>query len=385
MSRALRVLHIASGDLWAGAEVQAFTLMSCLSHMAQTEVAAVVMNEGTLADKLRSAGVGVYVTDERKLGALRIFSSLRGVLRNWRPDVIHTHREKENILGCLSNRTCRNVPFVRTVHGGEEQPATSGWRRARRRLINGADRWCVQRLQGRVIAVTSELAVRLAHEFPAGKIVVIENGVDLESLGSQTAIAPFKAAEPEAIHVGIAGRLVDVKRVDLFMNAAALLVRECPERCWRFHVFGDGPNRLPLEELSQRLGLGDKVTFHGHRQDIATCLAGLSALVICSDHEGMPMVALEAAALGVPTVAHAVGGLLEVVPREFLVSRHDAHGYMDGILRVLRADGRAIAARCGAETAARFSAQRNADRVRALYEQVLSEWRGGSPNRKGEN
>jgi glycosyltransferase involved in cell wall biosynthesis len=365
-------LHIVSGDLWAGAEVQAFTLMSHLKRMPETDVAAVLMNELTLADKLRSAEVAVYITDERKSGALRIFSGLRTVLHNWQPDVIHTHREKENVLGCLGNRACRNVPSVRTVHGAKEHSAT-GSSSVRHRLIDYADRWCGRVLQQRVIAVTQELAGKLAHDFPVEKIVVIENGIDLEAVSSQRGIAKFRVAEPDATHIGIAGRLVEVKRLDLFLQAAALLLRECPERNWKFHIFGEGPIRPALEELSRRLRLGDRVTFHGHRHDIATCVGGLDALVICSDHEGMPMISLEAAVLGVPTVAHAVGGLVEVVPEEFLVVRHDPRGYADGILRAVRTDGRAIAARRAAETVSRFSARRNAERVRALYEEVISE------------
>lgn len=373
MSRAFRVLHIASGDLWAGAEAQAFTLMSHLKRIPATEVAAFLMNDGTLAEKLRSIGISVDIADERKVGAVGIFSSLRDVLRRWQPDVVHTHREKENILGCLANRMCRNVPSVRTVHGGREQSAAVGWRSVRHRLVHSADRWCGRTLQQRVIAVTKELAGRLAHDFPAEKVVVIENGIDLEAISRDKSLAEFRVAEPDATHVGIAGRLVDVKRVDLFIEAAALLLRERPERHWKFHIFGEGPERLKLEELSERLLPGEAVIFHGHRQDIATCVGGLDSLVICSDHEGMPMISLEAAALGVPIVAHAVGGLIEVVPEEFLVSRHEASGYRDGILRALRADGSAIAARRAAETVTRFSAQRNAKRVRALYDEVLAE------------
>lgn len=373
MTTALRVLHIASGDLWAGAEAQAFTLMSSLNRIPGTEVAAVLMNEGMLADKLRSAGIDVYVVDERKAGSLRIFSSLRSILLRWQPDVIHTHREKENVLGCLGNRMCQDVPSVRTVHGGKEQLATLGRRSVRNRLVDYIDRWCGRVLQQRVIAVTSELARRLARDFPVARIVVIENGIDFAAVSAERGIARFRAEEPGATHIGIAGRLVDVKRVDLFLEAAALLLRNHPKRDWRFHIFGEGPNRQNLRELSERLQLGDEVTFHGHRQDIATCVGGLDALVICSDHEGMPMISLEAAALGVPTVAHAVGGLIEVAPEEFLVARHDGHGYEEGILRALRADAGAIAARRATELVARFSAQRNAEKMRALYEEVLRE------------
>jgi glycosyltransferase involved in cell wall biosynthesis len=331
------------------------------------------MNEGTLAEKLRSIGIDVFLMDERETGVLGIFSRVRCVLHGWQPDVLHTHREKENVIGCLANRASRNVASVRTVHGDKEHSVPAGWHGVRRHLIDLADRWCGRMLQQRFIAVTRELAEKLTHDFPADKVVVIENGVDLEAVTLAKGLAAFKAVEPNATHVGIAGRLVQVKRGDLFIEAAALLLRECPERHWRFHIFGDGPTRQALEALSERLQLADKVKFHGERTDIATCIGGLDVLVICSDHEGMPMISLEAAALGVPTVGHAVGGLVDVVPEEFLVVQHDAYGYKEGILRLLRADARTITAKRAAETAVKFSASRNAEIVRALYEEVLTE------------
>ena len=373
MSRVLRVLHVVSGDLWAGAEVQAFTLMSHLAQMPRTEVGAAVLNEGMLADRLRSVGISVCILDERKTSSLRIFIQLRGVLRGWKPDVIHTHRQKENILGSLANCSCRNVPSVRTVHGASEHASPAGWAGVRHRVVVGLDRWCGRTLQQGVIAVTQELGVRLKNEFPREKITVVENGVDFEQVRRDMGSAEFRTSEPDATHVGIASRLVEVKRVDLFLKTAALLLREHPERNWRFHVFGDGPMRPNLQELSQSLQLAETVVFHGHRQDVATCVGGLDVLVVCSDHEGMPMIALEGAALGVPTVAHAVGGLLEVVPKEFLVAQHDARGYGEGIMRALREDGRDIEAKTAREIRGRFSAQHNAERVRALYEQMVAE------------
>lgn len=373
MTRGLRVLHIASGDLWAGAEVQAYTLISHLARMPDITVATVLMNEGMLADKLRSAGVPIYVLDEAKMASPRIFAHLCTILRAWRPDVIHTHREKENILGSMANRICRNVSSVRTIHGGPEDSGVTGWKGARTRAIRALDRWCGRALQQRVIAVTRELAARVTGEFPAAKIVVIENGVDTEAVRAERGIAEYRAAAPDVTHIGLVGRLVEVKRVNLFLETAAILVRDLPQRAWAFHVFGDGPERSQLQEVSERLKISDRVTFHGHRRDIAQCIAGLDALVICSDHEGLPMAALEAAALAVPTVAHAVGGLVEVVPPEFLVNRHEAVAYGDGILRALGADGRVTAEKHANVILQRFSAQRNAERILELYEEMTAE------------
>lgn len=368
------MLHIASGDLWAGAEAQVFTLMSWLGKMPDMELASIVMNEGLLAQRLRATGIPVSILDEGKTGSLQIFLRLRGLLRDWQPDVIHTHREKENVLGSLANKFCQNVASVRTVHGGEEHQVAVGWRARRRRVINGIDRWCGRTLQQRVIAVSRDLGERLARDFSPEKVVVIENGVDMETVRSQKGIAEFRTAEPESLHVGIVGRLVNVKRIDLFIETAALLQEKQPQNRWRFHIFGEGPLRPEVERLSANSGLAENVTIHGHRQDIATCIAGLDVLIICSDHEGLPMAALEAAALEVPTVAHAVGGLIDVVPEPLLVVQHDAAGYYDGVLRALRQDARSIMRSFVAERLQGFSAAANAERIRGVYEQVAAEW-----------
>ncbi len=359
MTRALRILHIISGDLWAGAEVQAFTLMSQLARMPETEVAAVVMNEGTLTDKLRAVGIRVHLTDEKALASLQILVRLRGVLMDWRPDLIHTHREKENILGTLANRVCGNVPSVRTVHGGREHAGVVSWRGIRHRFVAELDSWCGRTSKQSVIAVTRELGVQMARNFSSERVVIIENGVDAEAVMAQRGVAEFRTSGPGVTHVGTVGRLVQVKRVELFLETAVQLRCLCPERRWRFHVFGDGPARTSLQKLSDRMGISDVVTFHGHRSDIATCIGGLDVLVICSDHEGMPMTVLEAAALAVPTVAHAVGGLIDVVPKELLVTRHDAGGYSDAILRAIQKDARSVVRGQAAETLLRYSAKRN--------------------------
>jgi hypothetical protein len=75
----------------------------------------------------------------------------------------------------------------------------------------------------------------------------------------------------------------------------------------------------------------------------------------------------------VPTVAHAVGGLLDVVPEAFLVARHASEGYGETILRAISDEGRAIVRRRATETLLRYSAKGNAERVRAVYEQMVTQ------------
>jgi glycosyltransferase involved in cell wall biosynthesis len=363
----LRVLHIISGDLWAGAEVQAYTLLTALRNLTDVEVAAVLMNDGELARRLTAAGVPVTIVDESTLGPYQILERLRAQITHWRPDVVHTHRSKENVLGALANRLSLNVPSVRTAHGASEHRPTGMKALLRHRLIGGLDRWCARHAQERVIAVSRELAVRLAAELPQEKIVVVENGVDLDAVAAQVRPVELRAAQPEAVHVGIVGRLVPVKRVDLFLQTAALLLSAQAGCDWRFHVFGDGPLRLELTRLAAQLELGDSVTFHGHRSDIVACMAALDMLVMCSDHEGLPMTALEAAVVGVPLVAHAVGGLLDVLPESCLVHAHDAAGYAHAIRTLRAGGGREAAAFAAQRVRADYSSARNAASIKAIY------------------
>jgi len=99
-------------------------------------------------------------------------------------------------------------------------------------------------------------------------------------------------------------------------------------------------------------------------------MAALDAVVMCSDHEGLPMTALEAAVVGVPMVAHAVGGLPDVVPHECLVFEHDANGYKTCLMRLLMQGTGEAWAQMQARVLEDYSCIRNAARTRSLYEQL---------------
>ncbi len=109
------------------------------------------------------------------------------------------------------------------------------------------------------------------------------------------------------------------KRVDLLIEALAVLRHEG----WpvRLQVAGAGVGLGPLRDLAERLGVGDEVSFRGMLPPLA--LAALYAesdmFVLCSDTEGMPRALIEAAAMGLPCVATAVGGIPEFLPPEALV------------------------------------------------------------------
>jgi glycosyltransferase involved in cell wall biosynthesis len=368
----VKILHVASGDLWAGAEVQIFLLTTELARLPGLTVRAALMNEGLLASRLREAGVGVDVFDEAKMRSLSIMRQLRRLLRSYRPDILHTHRMKENLLGLAANATSLRVPVVRTVHGSNEYPAS--WSNPVRKARELADDLSGRFGTSRVISVSADLTGRLRQR-GYRNVTTIANGVDMDALHCGQMAPPFRQRHPTARHVGFVGRLEAVKRGDIFLELAANIIARQTGEPFRFHVFGDGSQRAPLQTMASRMGIAAHVDFHGHQPGIVSWLGSLSVLVLCSDHEGMPMTLLEAMAIGTPVVAHAVGGIPEVMRGNVggvLVQRHDAAAYADAVLEVLERWSPSDAGASRQRVSAHYSVRQTAASTADVYARCLA-------------
>jgi glycosyltransferase involved in cell wall biosynthesis len=111
--------------------------------------------------------------------------------------------------------------------------------------------------------------------------------------------------------VAFVGYLDARKRADRAVEVHARLVAGGGQA--HLVVVGDGPRRDALEADVARRGVGDSVSFLGRRADVEQVLAGADVLVITSDVEGIPGVAIEALMAGCPVVTVPVGGVAEVV------------------------------------------------------------------------
>ena len=360
----LSIVHIASGDRWAGAEVQLFTLLSTLQQTTDHQLHAILLNDGELAQKLRATGIDTRVIDESQYNSLAILGELIRTLKQLQPDVVHTHRSKENILGAIANRLTVKAKCLRTVHGAAEYQVSG-----LRAIIPWLDHWVGRHLQQHIIAVSSELADKLASDYPREKIVVIENGIDVEATRQLASEGKHLVDfAPNKTHIGLIGRLEPVKRGDIFLDMAKQLVTEHPERDWQFHIFGDGSQTEPLKNQCSQLGLDDCVTFHGHTAQIHPYIQALDAVVMCSDHEGLPMTALECVALQTLLIAHCTGGLVQILAAAAQVKQHNASGYAERVARFTAHDHAKERGKILAENSRRIvTSEKNAEAIGKLY------------------
>jgi glycosyltransferase involved in cell wall biosynthesis len=308
----ISVCHVAEGCAWAGAEVQVATLLRALSKCPEIDLHAIVLHEGRLAHELRCFGIAVEVVSEQRKSFHRVISECSTFVRSRNIQVLHSHNYKENLIAVSLSRSGSVRHLVRTEHGHPEPYS----------VIRNPKHWCVliaDRLTARltaaqIISVSSDIGEYWKKHANPRNVTVLHNAVDLERVCSN--FSPMEAKQrlgipSDSFVVGIAARLECIKRHDLFIGTAKYLSERIPKS--DFVIAGGGRQKESLQRLIVKSGLQERVALLGERNDSYDVLRAMDILLICSDHEGIPMVMLEAMALGVTVVSRKVGGIPEVI------------------------------------------------------------------------
>ena len=201
----LRICHIISGDLWAGAEVMVYQLLKSLRAYNDLEILVILFNHGKLAEEIRNIGYKIYILDEKKNSFFQLFCAIRKILNNNNPSIIHSHRYKENILVCMIAKTIENVKLISTQHG---MPETKGEKSAfTHRFILKCDFILLSRYFDKFVGVSDDIKKAFIDRrgFNKDKICVIHNGIDIPN------IARKKYVRKDAFVIGSAGRLFPIK------------------------------------------------------------------------------------------------------------------------------------------------------------------------------
>jgi glycosyltransferase involved in cell wall biosynthesis len=233
------------------------------------------------------------------------------MIRAFRPMIVHTHTAKAGVLGRVAARMAGVPAIVHTYHGHVLRGYFGPIRSAFFRRLEAA----LGRLSDVVVTVSAALRADLVEMGVASvqKIRVIPLGLDLARFTRPARRGALRGngVAPDAPLVGIVGRLVPIKDVGGFLEAAVRIRAARPEA--RFAVVGDGELRSELEAQARRLGLAEAVTFHGWRTDLESVYADLDVVVNSSLNEGTPVALIEAMAARRPVVATRVGGTPDLI------------------------------------------------------------------------
>ena len=290
----MRILQVCSVTTFGGGERHLADLSRALNDLGH-EVYAASVPGSPLSDELS------FLPHERTLALnkrsyVTNVKSLVAYVRAHNIEIVHAHAARDYHLAALAVRLAPRGQLVLTRH------ALFPLRSINRALLRNV---------GCVIAVSEAVAesVRSSGVIKASKITVVHNGIDVDRF-----TRPAVGDGP--VLVGTVGHLAPIKGHDVFVRAAALVSAHHPEA--RFVVIGEDKspemtNRKSLESLISELGLTEIVSLPGWRDDMAAALSSLTLFVSAARSEPFGLAIVEAMAAGLPVVATASEGALEII------------------------------------------------------------------------
>jgi glycosyltransferase involved in cell wall biosynthesis len=325
-------------------------------------------------DLSRELTVPLHVFPLRRtygVDAIRTAAKLRTLIREQQIEIVHTFFETSNLWGGL----------VAKLGGGPRLISSRrdmGILRARKHRI--AYR-VVNRLCDGVVAVSDQVRKWCIEKerIDASKVVTVHNGVELERIDreqSDFAAIDGLAVDESVPFITTIGNIRRVKGTDIFLRAAALVIRKRPDV--RFLIVGavNEPDYMEeLQRLVRELGLVEHVIFTGLMSPVPI-LRRSSVFCMLSRSEGLCNALLEAMACRVPSVATSVGGSVEVIKDGsdgFLVPNEDYHSAAQRILLLLEDTSirSKMARNARAKIEAMFTVEKMVDTLADFYDRLL--------------
>lgn len=382
----MRVLTVIDSLAVGGAERSLATLTPHLvDRGVEMHVAYLAERNGVGADLV--AGGAALHSLAGPGGRLRAVLRTMRLIRELRPDVVHTTLFKADVIGRTAAWLARTPvisSFVTESYGPEHvsNPEYRRWKVRAAHLVDALTARFVVRFHA-VSASSAAVMVRRLR-IGAAKVEVIPRGRDPERLGRRDAERRRRTraslgVAPAVPLVLAAGRHYHMKGLDVVVSAWPEVVTAFPEA--KLLIAGrEGPATMELRRLVEEAGVEQSVTLLGYRSDLPDLMAAADVFVLPSRAEGSPGVLIEAMALELPAVASEIPSVRELAGPGDRVMELVPVGSPDhlakGIVCLLR--DRDLACRLAAAARERF--ERNytmdavADATVALYEHCA---RGG--------
>lgn len=356
-----RILHLAESPYFGGITSHILSVVDAFSRRDDFEIVAATLPgrraDRTLIEGVRLRNAPIHVLRMRHAFDPLVIHSLKHLLRNERIDLIHSHNYRATLLAQVARG---RLPSVNTCHGkvAEDSIRLKAWQ---------ALELIAMRRNHAVIACSNYVRRWLLEKgLPPDRVRAIYNGCG----------PPPETTIRNRAHLGVpanawvvlfAGRLVPGKGLRTLFAA----MKGLPN--YHALVLGDGPLKEALVREASDMGVS--ASFPGAVSDVAAYYALADVVVLPSRMEALPVTLIEAAAHGKPAVASRVGGVPEVVIDEETGLLVDV-GNVEQLRAALERLGdaslrRELGARARARWQREFTLERMAERLAAVYREVL--------------
>lgn len=313
----------------------------------------------------------------------KAYKKLQKVIKDFKPDIVHTHSAKPGAVGRLAASSLNIPAIVHTYHG---HVFHSYFGKLKTNLIINTERYLAKKTHA-LIAISDQQKKELAEDFhiaDKAKFKVIPLGFELKKFSENQDEKRKKFREEfnledDEIAVGIIGRLVPIKNHNLFLEGIDYLLKRTSKKIKAF-IIGDGETRQALENKAGQLNIpfshdhnpDASLIFTSWRNDIDVINAGLDIITLTSLNEGTPVSLIEAQAANKPIVSTRVGGIGDIVLENetaLLSDISDVTSFQQNLLRLVDNDElRNCLNKKGADhVQKKFSVERLANDMSNLY------------------
>jgi len=347
----MRIAHVITRMIIGGAQEN--TLLNCQDLVAdygdevllicgpETGPEGDLLERATLPDQGRAGrfeinGVKVRIVDplRRAIHPVHDWNAageLQRLLREFKPDVVHTHSAKGGLLGRSVAWGLRGPMVVHTVHGAPFHKYQSA---AARRFFIACERWAAGRCH-RLVSVADAMTDLMvdAGVAPRSKFTTISSGMNVEPFVNarehRDRVRGQFGIEDHHVVVGKIARLFHLKGHEDLITAAREVADRYPDV--RFLLVGDGILREPLTRQIADLGLANHFIFTGlvPPAQVPEMLGAMDMLVHTSYREGLARALPQALISGIPAISYDIDGAREVVINDetgYLVDAGDLSG-----------------------------------------------------------
>jgi glycosyltransferase involved in cell wall biosynthesis len=370
----VKIVHLINTLSAGGAELHLLTLCRHLKRQGVEVIVAClkenVKDSRSLRPDFEKEGIRVI-----NLGADRRFDPrcivrLIRLLKEERPDVLHTHLPRADFGGIIGHCFYPSMPWVCSVHGIYSTHWSGKWSLP---LFD-----FVWRRANAVVAISQAVKEWLVQErrIPSERIRVIHYGIESDPLAKANYDLRRSWNLDGEFVIGSIGRLEPLKGFQTLIQAMPILLQKLPNAS--LVIAGHDPwgYGKTLDSLIDQLQLSRHVKLVGFQSDIPLFLHSIDVFAFASTSEGFGQVVIEAMAAGKPVLVSKIPPLIEIVvdgESGLLVDHDNPKAFAEGIVWLLK--NKEEARRIGEQGAKRvnevFSAERMARETMELYRSLL--------------
>lgn len=288
----MKVLHILNTNKFSGAENVACTI---IKNMEKNYDMIYCSPQGPISEKLREEGIEYYPVDKLS------YAQLRKVIGEIKPDVIHAHDYRASCYAALFSNKAKIISHIHCNNSNMRKKNFSSY------LYK-----LLSKYYNKIVWVSNGgLNDYYYRNNVINKSIVLPNVIDKNTIIKKSEAKKIK----DKYDLIFVGRVAYPKNPERFVELVHLLI----DRNNKINaaIVGDG-NKMPIiKEMVKKYKLSNHIAIYGQVSNPYVIMKQAKILMMTSEWEGTPMVALEAQALGKPIISTPVDGLYRIVKNDY--------------------------------------------------------------------